>query len=70
MSIKNKKMENHKEWVTIPQALNMLNITSRTTLNRFTHKHKIRVSKPSGRVYLSYADIMSAVASKAVVMGV
>ena len=71
ISIKNENMENqNKEWVTIPQALNMLHITSRTTLNRFAHKHRIRVSKPSGRVYFNHADIMSAVVSKAVVMGV
>ena len=71
ISIKNENMENqNKEWVTIPQALNMLHITSRTTLNRFAHKHRISVSKPSGRVYFNHADIMSAVVSKAVVMGV
>ena len=64
-------MENqNKEWVTIPQALQMLHITSRTTLDRFAHRHHIRVSKPSGRVYMSYADIMAAMASNAVVMGV
>jgi hypothetical protein len=64
-------MENqNKEWVSIPQALKMLDITSRTTLNRFAHRHHIRVSKPSGRVYLSSADIMAVVVSKAVALGV
>jgi predicted site-specific integrase-resolvase len=63
--IKSSKMENQNEWLTIKQALKMLQITSPTTLYRFTYKYHIRLTKPLGRVYLNREDILAALADNA-----
>jgi hypothetical protein len=62
-------MTTQKEWISTNQALNELDIKSRTSLWKFTKKHNIRVSKPSGRVYYSLPDIMQVLKNKAVIMG-
>lgn len=58
------------EWITVPQALEILQITSRTTLYRYAFKYNIRVSKPLGRIYYNLTDIMATIDAKAVRMGV
>ena len=59
----------NEEWITIKEALSALRITSRTTLYKYVFKYNIRVSKPLGKVYLNFKDIMSTMADKAVKMG-
>lgn len=66
---KYKKMEKTKEWITVNEALSALQITSRTTLYKYLNKYNIRASKPLGKVYINYNDIVTAIANKAVVMG-
>lgn len=63
-------MELKTEWITIPQAMQVLHITSRTTLDKYTRKYNIRVSKPMGRVYLNHADILATIAQESVKMGI
>lgn len=57
------------EWITVPQAMKVLQITSRTTLYKYAFKYKIRVSKPLGRVYYNLPDIMATMDRQAVKMG-
>lgn len=58
------------EWITVKQALSTLQITSRTTLYKYAMTYGIRVSKPMGRVYFNLSDILAAMQSKAVTMGI
>lgn len=58
------------DWITVSQALEILQITSRTTLYKYALKYNIRVSKPLGRVYYNLSDIMATIDTKAVRMGV
>lgn len=60
----------NKEWITTKQALNLLSITSRTTLNKYLKKGGIRVSKPSGKLYINENDIINFINSKAISMGI
>ena len=63
-------MDFQTEWITVPQALKLLRITSRTTLYKYAFKYKIRVSKPLGRLYYNLPDIVSIIEKNAVRMGV
>ncbi len=58
------------EWITTKQALQLLQISSRTTLDRYAKTFNIKVSKPLGRKYFSRMDILAAIESKAVISGV
>jgi hypothetical protein len=58
------------EWITVKQALELLQITSRTTLYKFALKYNVRATKPLGRLYYNYNDIIAALENKAVVMGI
>ena len=53
-------MEN-KNWITIPSAMQLLSIKSRTTLGKYIQAHHIRVSRLAGggKVYISHNDIMT-----------
>ena len=65
-------MTNNKsqsEWITISEAMELLKVTSRTTVYSLAHKHNIRASKPLGRVYFSYYDIMATLENNSVKMG-
>ncbi len=50
--------------------MDILQITSRTTLYRFVFKNNIRVSKPLGRTYYSLKDILAAIEKKSFKMGI
>ena len=64
-------MENlNQEWIPTPVALKTLHMKHRTSLNRFAHKHRIRVSKPSGKMYYNLNDIMSTLSGSAIRKGV
>jgi hypothetical protein len=58
------------DWITGRQAMDILQITSRTTLYRFVYKNNIRVSKPLGRTYYSLNDILAAIEKKSFKMGI
>ena len=58
------------EWLTINEAMELLKVTSRTTIYKLAHAYNIRVTKPLGRVYFNASDIGEAMANKAVVLGV
>ena len=58
------------EWITINEAMQLLKVTSRTTLYRYAYNFNIRVSKPLGRVYYNVNDIMKVLENHAVVLGV
>ena len=62
-------MELKTEWITTPQAMQILHFTSRTTLYKYAFKHKIRVSKPMGTPYYNLPDIMATIEGYAVKMG-
>jgi predicted site-specific integrase-resolvase len=62
-------MEN-KQWITAKEALAILQITSRTTLYKYLYRFNIRVSKPLGRLYINYSDLMDGIERKAIKMGV
>ncbi len=63
-------MELQTEWITVPQAMQILQITSRTTLYKYALKFNIRVSKPLGRIYYNVRDIKATIEQKAVKMGI
>lgn len=63
-------MELQTEWITVPQAMQILQITSRTTLYKYALKFNIRVSKPLGRIYYNVTDIKATIEQKAVKMGI
>ena len=63
-------MEFKTDWITVQQAMQLLQITSRTTLYKFSFKYNIRVTKPMGRVYYNLSDIVSTLANKSVKMGI
>jgi hypothetical protein len=58
------------EWLTVTEAMELLKITSRTTLYKYLLRFNIRASKPIGRVYINRQDILDAIDGKAVLMGV
>lgn len=58
------------EWITVAQALNLLQITSRTTLYKFAYKYGIRVSKPLGRPYYNRLDILAAIENESITTGI
>ena len=49
---------NTNEWLTVKQAMQLLHITSRTTLYNFGKKYGVRVCKPLGKTYFKKADIL------------
>ena len=61
-------MEN-KNWITIPSAMQLLSIKSRTTLG--IQAHHIRVSRLAGggKVYISHNDTMTVLSNNAVPLG-
>jgi hypothetical protein len=63
-------MEIQTEWITVPQAMQILQVTSRTTLYKYALKYNIRVSKPLGRIYYNLTDIKATMDKKAVKMGI
>lgn len=60
----------NNEWLTTKQALNVLRITSRTTLNKYAMKFGIRVSKPVGKNYYNYQDLIRVIDSNSIEMGI
>jgi hypothetical protein len=58
------------EWITVNESLNILHITSRTTLYKFLTKHHIRVTKPLGRLYINRKDIEDVMNQLSVKIGV
>lgn len=63
-------MEFKMEWITTPQAMQILHFTSRTSVYKYALKHGIRVSKPMGTVYYNLPDIIATIERYAVKMGV
>ena len=59
-----------QEWLTVTQTLELLRIKSRTSLNKFVMKHNIRASKPMGRIYFNYYDIVETFDKKSITMGI
>ena len=57
------------EWITIQQAMQLLQVTSRTSMYNFVYKHNVRASKPLGRVYYNVTDIMNVLDNCSVKMG-
>ena len=68
--MKNTDNNTTNEWLTINEAMELLKVTSRTTIYKLAHAYNIRVTKPLGRVYFNASDIDLAMANKAVVLGV
>ena len=63
-------MENlNQEWIPTPLALKTLHMKNRGSLNSFAHKHHIRVSKPSGKMYYNLNDILSTLSGSAIRKG-
>ena len=60
----------NNEWLTTKQALNVLRITSRTTLYKYAMKFGIRVSKPIGKNYYNYHDLIKVIDSNSIEMGI
>ncbi len=60
----------NKEWLTVAEALNLLKINSRTTLNKHLLKFNVRKSKPMGKVYISTPDLIATIELHAIKMGV
>ena len=60
----------NKEWVTINEALSLMKIGSRTTLDSYLLKFNVRKSKPKGRVYINSQDLMAIIEKNSVRMGV
>jgi hypothetical protein len=58
------------EWVTIKEALAILKISSRTTLDSYLLKFNVRKAKPKGRVYINLKDLMGIIEKNSVIMGV
>ncbi len=64
-------MNNQKEWLSMKEAQQLLDITSRNGVYKFCKLHKVRVTKPcGGRVYFNRSDLMNGFSSVAVVMGI
>ena len=59
-----------KQWLTTKEALRLLQITSRTTLNKYLIKFNIKVSKPMGRVYINHHDLLVVIEDNATPMGI
>ena len=59
-----------KQWLTTKEALKLLQITSRTTLNKYLVKFNITVSKPMGRVYINHLDLLVVIEDNATPMGI
>ena len=59
-----------KQWLTTKEALKLLQITSRTTLNKYLTKFNIKVSKPMGRVYIKHHDLLVVIEDNATQMGI
>jgi predicted site-specific integrase-resolvase len=56
-TIKKRKNMNENKWLTPKQAMQLLQITSRTTLYRYAYKYHIRAAKLIGKVYFNSEDI-------------
>jgi len=63
-------MDLKNDRITGKQAMDILQVTSRTTLYKYAFKYNIRVSKPLGRVYYSQNDILAIIEKKSFKMGV
>ena len=60
----------NQDWLTIKEALVLLKITSRTTLDSYLLEFNVRKAKPKGRVYINLQDLMAIIEKNAVKMGV
>jgi hypothetical protein len=60
----------NSEWVTIKEALTLLKITSRTTLDSYLLRFNVRKAKPMGRVYINLQDLIGIIENNSVIMGV
>lgn len=45
------------EWLTVPETMKKLKISSRTTLYKYLYKFNVRMTKPTKRVYIWKEDI-------------
>ena len=59
-----------QEWLTTTQTLTLLQIKSRTSLNKFVMTHNIRATKPMGKIYYNSNDILETFNKQAVTMGI
>ena len=59
----------NNEWITIKDAMALLQVTSRTTLYKYAMKYNIRATKPLGKVYFNYSDIIAVMTNNAIQMG-
>lgn len=60
----------NKEWVTVKEALSLMKIGSRTTLDSYLLKFNVRKAKPRGRVYINLQDLMGIIENNSVKMGI
>ncbi len=58
------------EWITVKQAMQLLNITSRTTLWQYGMKHRFRVSRLGKKIFYDKQEIMASLERNAVKLGV
>ncbi|WP_121354834.1 helix-turn-helix domain-containing protein [Flavisolibacter nicotianae] len=59
-----------REWLTMEQAKQLLNYSSRTAVYNFCKAHGVRMTKPRGRVYFSQTELLKAFEKNAIRMGV
>jgi hypothetical protein len=59
----------HNEWISVKQAMELLQINSRTTLYNYGKKYNIRVTKPLGKTYWNRADILNKLSDNSITLG-
>lgn len=59
-----------KEWLTMNEAQELLDYSSRGPVYGFCKKYRVRVTKPRGRIYFNHTDLLGALGGSAVQMHV
>jgi predicted site-specific integrase-resolvase len=59
----------HNEWISVKQAMQLLQISSRTTLYHYGKKYNIRVTKPLGKTYWNRQDILNKLSVNSITLG-
>jgi hypothetical protein len=62
-------MGDRLEWISTKKSMEILGFRSRTTLYKFLYKYRVRVTKPMGKTYINYDDLMNGLSSGTVIMG-
>lgn len=66
---KNKPTSRAKDiWLTMKETQELLDYSSRNPVYDFCRSHKVKITKPRGRVYFNYVDLMNALEDSSVIM--